>query len=83
MLGSPYVVSEDLADASETKIHTATCLTYIGRKEDAKTMRWHGPFESISAAQGAAKRIAAGSLHDCASLSGIHVRSFSLSPAIP
>lgn len=60
----PYVVSEDLADAGEAKIHQETCGHYSGRDPDAPTMEWHGPFASYEEAVSTARRIAETKRHD-------------------
>jgi hypothetical protein len=59
----PYVVCEDLADASETKVHRTDCRHYADRDRDATTMRWSAPFDDADAARREALRVAAGKRH--------------------
>ena len=53
-----FVVYEDLADATETKVHKDSCSYYFGRKKSALTTRWHGPFETFEEAASTARSIA-------------------------
>ena len=53
-----FVVFEDLDDATETKIHKAGCPRYLGRRQNAPTTRWHGPFDTFEDAAAAARSIA-------------------------
>lgn len=53
-----FVVFEDLADATETKVHKDSCSYYFNRKPNAPTTRWHGPYETYEAAAAAARSIA-------------------------
>ena len=53
-----YVVSEDLVDATETKVHRETCRYYLNRKGNATTVKWHGPFDDYKIACQKAQKIA-------------------------
>jgi hypothetical protein len=53
-----FVVFEDLADATETKVHKDSCSYYFGRKKSAPTTRWHGPYKTREGAADAARAIA-------------------------
>jgi hypothetical protein len=57
-IDSMYVVFEDIADATETKVHKASCPRYLNRKANASTTRWHGPFDTFQEAVDAATAIA-------------------------
>jgi transcriptional regulator with XRE-family HTH domain len=50
-----FVVFEDLAGATETKVHKNSCSYYFGRNEDAKTTKWHGPFATFDDAEKTAR----------------------------
>jgi len=52
-----FVVFEDLADATDTKVHDANCHYYLNRKKDATTVRWHGPFALMADAVNLAQSI--------------------------
>lgn len=61
---APYVVFEDLDDATETKIHLASCPKYLRRKIGPTTVQWHGPFATVQEAVAVAARAAATKRHD-------------------
>ncbi|HDH28901.1 MAG TPA: hypothetical protein ENH13_07185 [Euryarchaeota archaeon] len=44
-----YYVSEDLLDTTEVKIHNEKCRYVKNRKQNVKTMRWHGPYDQKEA----------------------------------
>lgn len=58
-----YVVYEDLADATETKVHLDSCGHYVGRDQEATTVRWHGPYSSHAEATRTAANVAADKSH--------------------
>lgn len=63
-----YVVFEDKDDATETKIHDESKKCYQNRKLNAKTTKWHGPFDTYKEAEELAKQIASNKQHswkDC------------------
>lgn len=53
-----FVVFEDLADATETKVHKNHCSFYLKRKKTAPTTSWHGPYETFDEAESSARSIA-------------------------
>ncbi len=49
-----YVVYFDLQDRRESKIHSASCVYYLGRDPEATTTRWdEGPYRSRQEAEAA------------------------------
>lgn len=64
-----FYVSQDLENASGPRVHAETCGNYTGRKLDATTMRWHGPYstrdEAIAFANGIARAPHAAGFHSC------------------
>lgn len=58
-----YVIFQDLADATETKIHKESCLRFLSRKRNAATVRWHGPYDGFEEARRVAESLAVAKRH--------------------
>ncbi len=56
-MNNSYLVFEDLVDATDTKIHLATC-GHAADRTRGPTTRWHGPFETYEGAVNFAEKVA-------------------------